>query len=1205
MADLQVWCKENRLKFKKIGDRIVEIADKKYVQVIGEIEGKLLDSELNFIFKPEELLDIINEEISSIVFEFGQKFYYTEFDYNKFFDKFIQDNVTAVEVQFNDLKFLGKAEQSDTRQFPQLGIHSEYEILNGSSQSKAWVTKAKFLGCNTIAISDLNTLGGTLDFQIAAADKGLKCILGMTANVRHVFKEGRQDEFHEVKLYAKNEKGWRNLLRINTQINVENKGSHIDEKMLLKFGEGVILVISTNSMVNRAEEVHEVDTFLRKYRNKFDAIYYQFDSVEFKSDDLDLELLVAYKRMKEFFWDDVPFVLINDSYYIDQADSAVKKYLNTIKGIAQPESDEQHMKCLDEVKAKIQPFFGDEDEFNEFFDALLANTNELADSCSFQIPTGQHKLPKYEAVTLNECHFDEKLFKKKIAEFEKEYGVDSSDNEELFYKLIELGVEEKLGEVDDIEKYYARIEKEATVIVGAGFIDYFLILWDLIKWAKSDNIRVGVGRGSVGGSLLAYLLDITDIDPIQYDLLFERFLNETRVSGERAKAADALPDIDLDFESRRRDDVKKYLEFKYGYDRVCTIGTYNGLKLKSAVTEFGKVNGLQFAFLKFMTSLIGDQLKYDWKDLFKYALKEKPLMEFVQKNYEAINLMKPILNQAQSKSIHASAVIIVPKEDAEGNPMTVFDWMPIKWVEKDGKEFLVSEWAGKFIDRAGFLKEDILGLDQLDKFANISDLIKKNRGEEVVLRDIPLDDPLTYKFFRKGWSEDIFQFNSSGLKNFLRKVLPDNIDELTAINALWRPGPMGSNAHVDFYEIKHGKKKAVFDYGLKDVTDATYGLYVYQEQIMRAVNVLGNLTLTESDEVRTVMKKFDKVKMKTYRDKFIAGALANGCGQEEAEKIWDKLDKFSGYGFNKSHSAAYALMAYWAQWLKANYPVEFWTTALQFAKEAEDVTNIISELRQVSNIVLKSPNINKSEITFVGDIKEESIYWSLIQIKNIGVKNGQKIVDVRNTGGEFTSLQDFLNRMKGTGVGKDKLKYLILAGAFDELCKIKSESGRKNVLEKYYALCGEELPEIYNTEQSNEDFFWIILQKQLTGFGTIDFKAVLNDHNSKLARKYLTPKSLQKSSNWDEGVVGGQIMMLTSRTPAKKGSKEFCVVTLQNNNDILISVLWNETWSKYKDELKAAEGTSKVIFINGKVKYDDYRGYNVLYSGDDTKIIIL
>jgi len=680
-----------------------------------------------------------------------------------------------------------------------------------------------------------------------------------------------------------------------------------------------------------------------------------------------------------------------------------------------------------------------------------------------------------------------------------------------------------------------------------------------------------------------------------------RKINFTKVS-----RPDQLPDIDIDFEANRRDEVKRYLVHKYGSDRVCSIGTYNGLKLKSALKDFSRLEGLQFSYVNHISSLIGKQLEYEWKDLFKYAADQKQFREYLENNADLVNIMKPVLNQSRSAAIHASAVIIVPKEDEEGNPMTIYDWMPVKLVDvKDGKKitatFLVSEWEGKYTDRAGFLKEDILGLETLDKLNSIIGKIKTTYNKKVVLRELPLDDKKTYSFYAKGWTEDIFQMNRPAFKQYARKVKPDNIEDIIAMIALWRPGPMSSNAHIDFYKIKHGEKEVVYDYGLQEVTKATQGLYIYQEQIMRAVHVLGGLSLVESDEVRTVMKKFDKVKMKKYMDKFIEGAIERKCPPKEAPEIWMKLEKFSGYGFNRSHSAAYGLMAYWTQYFKANFPVEFWTVSLQYAKDEDEVTNRISEMRLASTISIKPPNINQSTETFVGDFKANSIYWSLAQIKGLGEKGVEKIVKERDKNGEYTNITNFSNRMKGTGIGKDKLYKLILAGAFDAAYKVTDFTYRKQIITRYFDMVGEQLPEKFSTDFSNVPDFWILEQRKLTGFGDVDYKRMIASVSKSMAKEYHSPQGVKKASKYDFASVAGHVMYLKPLNYKKKKG-QFCIITLACNHEIVLVIAWEEVWKSYETQLREAEKNNTVIAINGKVNYDDYREENVLNTIDNTKI---
>ena len=338
----------------------------------------------------------------------------------------------------------------------------------------------------------------------------------------------------------------------------------------------------------------------------------------------------------------------------------------------------------------------------------------------------------------------------------------------------------------------------------------------------------------------------------------------------RIKRKDSLPDIDIDFESTRRDDVKRYIEQKYSLDNVCSIGTYNRMKSKSAIKDMARVEGADFASVNLITKELIEKPTdpLNWGQVFEQAQSNSKIKNFIKKYPRVFKFLKPILMQTRSSSVHPSAVVIVPKKDEEGNDMKIWDWMPVR--KDPEKGVIISEWEGKYMDLAGFLKEDILGISQLDKFRYILDLIKKNRGEEIDFSKIPMDDEKTYKYFQKGWNEDVFQFGTGGLKTYCTRVKPNNIEDLIAINALYRPGPMGSGAHEDFVKIREGSKKPAFDKGMKDVTINTAGLYIYQEQVMQAM-VVGGLSLVDADRIRTMIKKFDKEGLASMKNKFIKG----------------------------------------------------------------------------------------------------------------------------------------------------------------------------------------------------------------------------------------------------------------------------------------------------------------------------------------------
>jgi DNA polymerase-3 subunit alpha len=518
---------------------------------------------------------------------------------------------------------------------------------------------------------------------------------------------------------------------------------------------------------------------------------------------------------------------------------------------------------------------------------------------------------------------------------------------------------------------------------------------------------------------------------------------------------------------------------------------------------------------------------------------------------------------------------------------------------------LVSEWEGKFIDAAGFLKADILGIAQLDKFHNILDLIKKNRGKKVNLNKIKIDIEGVMEFFQNGWNEDVFQFGTSGLKTYSKQVKPDGIEDLIAMNALFRPGPMDSNAHKDFADIKHGKKKPKYDYMLKEVTKNTFGLYVYQEQIMQAVNVLGGLSLAEADELRTAIKKFDKEKMKSMNEKFVQGALKNGCSKEEADMVWEKLNAFSSYGFNKSHSAAYSLMGYWCQYLKVKYPLEFWTASLNFANYEEEVPNRISEIRKIgSDIQIKPPCVNKSDLFFVGEPADNSIYWSLTKIKNVGEIAAGIIVKERETNGAYFDLEDFLSRVPKAKVNKRVVKALIIAGAFDNIggehgLRLESENCRRDLLEHHCKLTKSDPYEELLNANSHTNWYWVTEQKALTGFGDINFLPLLQkkEESSKiknLTRNFITAEEYdRKNYNKLKGdldvTIVGRIMYI-KHLKYKESKKEYARVSIESNNVVMILTVWHDSYNRLIEKIEKLEKNKSLVAINCKLRYQDTYG---------------
>lgn len=838
---IQDWIKENHLQVEWSEDgRVLKIEEDNYFIVEGKKDKPIFSPEFELLLTDEEETFLEIYKCKYQVFEFGDFWFYSKIG-------------SPIKMDF--FKYLGR---SDEKGFTYLGIHGGYELNNGSRDYSDWCKKAKFLGINSLAVCERNTLGGTLKFQDACKAKGIKSIIGETVSVKR-----KDKSVYQIKLFCLNEKGWNNLLWINKAINVDN-GGFVEEEYLLKRLKDLVCVIQYGTKLDE----HFIDSF------KSQEIYYQIDPVEFLNNNRDKNNLDSLKDYFNNWQVFISPILICDSYYLDQSEYKIKDFLNVVgKTSTEGQSKDQYFKSIKDVENGIRSWFEDENRFKKFIDQCLRPLESIVERCSFEIKTGQRHLPVYELS-------------------EKEKAIYSS-KEELFWGLIEKGLEEKVIKRGLDEKIYLeRVEKEVDVFEYAGITDYFLIIHDIYNYCEENGIITGLGRGSVAGSLISHLLNISRIDPIEYGLLFERFINKDR-------AVKSLPDIDSDFPGSRRDEVKRYIEQRFGIDQVCSVGTYGTYKIRSSFKDACKIGGVDPARANYFSTMLKSDTDYEsweYNSLLTEVVKNDQFKDFVQQIYEQVNYIPLCIGQPKNTSVHASAVLITPKEDKSGNKMTIYDWIPVKKI--DG--ILVSEWEGSELETAGFLKEDVLGVRQLDKIDNIQKLIKEN-GKEVPPFDdtLDLEDKKVLERVSQGYNQDIFHFGSPGLTGYCQQVKPWKFDELPAIVSIYRPGAMEANAHRDFVNIKFGRREEHYDFGLKEITKETYGLLIYQEQIMKATQVLGGLTLVEADDVRRAMGKVDIKKIKPYKERFINSAIEKGCPLFEAESIWNKLEAFAKYGFNK------------------------------------------------------------------------------------------------------------------------------------------------------------------------------------------------------------------------------------------------------------------------------------------------------------------
>lgn len=667
---------------------------------------------------------------------------------------------------------------------------------------------------------------------------------------------------------------------------------------------------------------------------------------------------------------------------------------------------------------------------------------------------------------------------------------------------------------------------------------------------------------------------------------------------------DSMPDVDADFPVAFRDTVKEYMSKRYGVNHVCSVGTYTRMKLKTCLKDFGKVMGVPFAVMNKLTKDIDDQIEYTWGDLFNYAATSRELFRFVQDHPELVHMTKYALTQCKTSSIHPSAVIVVPQEDEDGNPIDLFGWMPMK---KMG-DVLVSEWEGKYIDKSGFLKEDILGLNQLDKFSSIIKLIAKNRREQIDVNTIPFNDEEVYRYFQRGWCEDVFQFGAMGLMNYCREAKPHSLDDLIAMTALFRPGPMDVKAHETFVDIKNGRKKPKFDPGMEDITRDTYSLYIYQEQIMKAM-VVGGLTPIESDECRTYIKKKNHTALAQFKEKFVNGysnlikskGVAEKRAIEQASEVWEKMLAFASYGFNKSHAVAYTMMSYWSQWFKVNYPLEFWTTSLQYAPKEADIPYRLVEMKKTGvDIEVRPPDINFSGETFTCDPKTNRIFFSLGKVKGVGERALTLLKAMKDEHGEVFSFEDFITSAP-KGINRTVVLRLIMAGAFDLVEDIRNPRQRLDIVKQYLERRGEPLSDEFTSPDARTNAWWVFKQRELTGYGEVDYERMMNEYGlgKRMVRLYVTAAEFERKHEGDEVCIVGRVNNVFERQT--KGGDSYGVLQVEVNDLIIQITLWPDFWLHQPEN--EATLLNRIVAVSGRVNY--FAGKKTVQSSQSTRLEIL
>lgn len=880
--------------------------------------------------------------------------------------------------------------------FVHLHNHSDYSLLDGACRIEDYVRKASELGMKHLALTDHGNLFGALHFEQACHSAGINPIVGSEVYVAvgsRFIKPSNGPKSNHMVLYARNEEGYRNLMILTSRGYIEGfyYKPRIDDELLEKYHEGL--------MASAACLAGEIPRALLhgdwdKARDK--ALYY---NNLFGDGNFFLEVMnhgipeeeTVRKGMRRLHEETgIPIIATNDIHFLEK-DHANAHDIFICISTGKKQSDEKRLKT-----ENPEFYFKTEDEmralFPDFPDAI-ENTVKLAERCDLTIPQPGPQLPHYE-----------------IPE-------QFADPESYLHHLTCEGLKKRYPDIDGEEKktIEERADFELKVLFDMGYSGYFLIVWDFIDWARKHDIPVGPGRGSGAGSIVAYALKITDIDPLKYELLFERFLNPERVS---------MPDFDIDFCFERRGEVIEYVHEKYGHDNVAGICTFGTLKTKAVLKDVARVLDIPFSESNAITKVVPEGKTPDGRKInVKVALEVEPqLKEFYDRGGVYKNLFdvaSVLEGMNRHVSTHACGKVI--------GRTVLTDYVPLIKDQKSGD--VITAYTMDIIEPCGLVKMDFLGLKTLTLLKNCENLIRKHTPD-FDLEKISEFDKATFTMLGEGHSEAVFQFESQGMQRILKDAKPASIEDLIALNALYRPGPM--QYIQQFINSRHGRQKIQYPHpDLEEVLKPTYGVIVYQEQVMKVAQIIGGFSLGKADILRRAMSKKKEKEMAKMEVEFIDGARARGYEPEQARDIYEMLKPFAGYGFNKSHAAAYSVVAYKTAFCKANYPAEFWAANLTNEIDSTDTLKNYLSFTRAEGIEIMPPDINLSDRTFT--VSDGRVVYGLMGIKGMGQAAADAIINARNTNGPFTDFPDFLDKTDLKAINRKVLETGIQAGLFDSI----------------------------------------------------------------------------------------------------------------------------------------------------------------------------
>jgi DNA polymerase-3 subunit alpha len=1069
-------------------------------------------------------------------------------------------------------------------QFVHLHLHTDYSMLDGACDVEKLCYRVKELGMPAVAMTDHGNIFGAVHFVNAAHKAGVKPIIGCELyvckkedhNTERTPPEG--DSYNHLLVLAENEEGYRNLVKITSEASLRGfyYKPRVSKKFLAEHAKGLIGLsgclkgeVAERLMEGKYEAARDAAATLGDIFGKSNFF------LEIQDQGLELEHKIhpdLFRLQKDL---GLPVVATNDSHYLCEEDAHAQDVMVCIQ-------TGKSIQDTNRMKFQGTDFYvkSHDEMYRVFKDApdVLSRTLAIAERCNVRLEKVSSPFPHFEVPD--------------------GYTLDSYFEQvtrQGFVRRLEgLRTLAEQGRIKhSIADYEQRLSREISIIQQMQFSGYFLIVWDFIRYAKERSIPVGPGRGSAAGSLVSYSLGITDLDPLQHELLFERFLNPERIS---------MPDIDIDFCMNRRGEVIEYVTRKYGRGNVAQIITFGTMAAKAAIKDVGRAMDIPYADVDRIAKMVPNQLNIT----LDTALKEAPAM---QQAYESDSQVRQLLDTARkleglvrNAGVHAAGVVISPRP--------LIELVPLHRTKNDE---IVTAFDMVAIEKMGLLKMDFLGLTTLTILDDTLKLIAQTQGEKITLDDIPLSDADTYKrVFHSGLTSGVFQFESHGMRDVLRRYQPNTIGDLTALNALYRPGPIQGGMIDDFIDRKHGRKKVEYELPeLKQVLEETLGVIVYQEQVMQIANRLAGYSLGEADLLRRAMGKKKAEEMAQQRERFVQGAVQRGYPPKKIEKIFDLMAQFAGYGFNKSHSAAYALLAYHTAYLKTHYPVEFMAALLtSVTGNTDDVVKYINECREMG-IAVEPPDINVSDANFTPHGK--AIRFGLAAVKNVGHNAIESIAAGRKEQGRYNSIYEFCEKVDLRLLNKRVLESLVKSGAMDSLgrraqlmavldkameraakAQRDAESGQHGLFGVFQQeeshLNNDNLPEIPDWDEHTR----LAAEKEILGFFITGhplekYKDKLEDLQALSTAEIVAMKS---STGKDENITTAGMISNLRVLKSKKGDF-YAQGALEDMEGSVEMIVFPEAYRKLQDKVKL----EVPVLVRGGVRIEE--GVNAKLTVND------